>query len=67
MRPTAGISSAGAVLTGSVTVTGCADNLTNSKYAILHDAIYSYYRLGMDNMYENETEARTAVLNTLIF
>ena len=30
-----------------------SDNLTNSKYAILHDAIYSYYRLGMDNMYEN--------------
>jgi Domain of unknown function (DUF4835) len=44
-----------------------SDNLTNSKYAILHDAIYSYYRLGMDNMYDNETEARTAVLNTLNF
>lgn len=44
-----------------------ADNLTNSKYAILHDAIYSYYRLGMDNMYDNETEARAAVLNTLNF
>ncbi|MEO5594871.1 MAG: DUF4835 family protein [Chitinophagaceae bacterium] len=44
-----------------------ADNLTNSKYAILHDAIHSYYRLGMDNMYDNETEARTAVLNTLNF
>lgn len=44
-----------------------ADNLTNSKYAILHDAIYSYYRLGMDNMYDNETEARTAIMNTLNF
>ncbi|MEP7279750.1 MAG: DUF4835 family protein [Bacteroidota bacterium] len=44
-----------------------ADNFTNSKYAILHDAIYSYYRLGLDNMYGNETEARTAVLNTLNF
>ena len=44
-----------------------ADNLTNSKYALMHDAIYSYYRLGMDNMYENETEARTAVFNTLNF
>ena len=44
-----------------------ADNLTNSKYAILHDAIHSYYRLGMDNMYDNETEARTAILNTLNF
>ncbi len=44
-----------------------ADNLTNSKYAILHDAIHSYYRLGMDNMYDNETEGRTAILNTLNF
>jgi hypothetical protein len=31
----------------------------------MHDAIYSYYRLGMDYMYENETEARSAVLNSL--
>ena len=44
-----------------------SDNLTNSKYAILHDAIYSYYRLGMDNMYDNETEAANAILNTLNF
>lgn len=41
------------------------ENLTNTRYSLIHDAIYSYYRLGMDNMYENETEARTAVLNTL--
>ncbi len=44
-----------------------SDNLTNSKYAILHDAIYSYYRLGMDNMYDNETEGANAILNTLNF
>ncbi len=44
-----------------------ADNFTNSKYAIVHDAVYSYYRLGMDNMYDNETEAGTAILNTLNF
>jgi Domain of unknown function (DUF4835) len=44
-----------------------ADNFTNSKYTLMHDAIYSYYRLGMDNMYENETEGRTAVFNTLNF
>lgn len=43
------------------------DNLTNSKYTLLHDALYSYYRLGLDNMYENETEARAAVINTLNF
>lgn len=41
------------------------ENLTNNRYTLVHDAIYSYYRLGMDYMYENETEARTAVLNSL--
>jgi hypothetical protein len=41
------------------------ENLTNNRYNLIHDAIYSYYRLGMDYMYENETEARTAILNAL--
>jgi hypothetical protein len=41
------------------------ENLTNNRYTMVHDAIYSYYRLGMDYMYENETEARTAVLNAI--
>lgn len=44
-----------------------ADNLTNSRYTLLHDAIYSYYRLGLDHMYDHETDARTAVMNTLNF
>jgi hypothetical protein len=41
------------------------ENLTNSRYALIHDAFYSYYRLGMDNMYDNETQARMAIMNTL--
>jgi hypothetical protein len=41
------------------------ENLTNNRYAIVHDAFYSYYRLGMDLMYENESAARTAILNTI--
>lgn len=41
------------------------ENFTNSRYTMLHDAMYSYYRLGMDLMYENETEARTAVVNSI--
>lgn len=41
------------------------ENLTNSRYALVHDAMYSYYHLGMDNMYDKETEARNAILNTL--
>jgi hypothetical protein len=41
------------------------ENLTNNRYSQVHDAIYNYYRLGLDFMYENETEARNAVMNTL--
>jgi hypothetical protein len=41
------------------------ENLTNNRYTQVHDAIYSYYRLGMDHMFENETEARNAIMNTL--
>ncbi len=41
------------------------ENLTNNRYSKVHDAIYSYYRTGLDFMYENEPEARTAVMNTL--
>ncbi len=41
------------------------ENLTNNRYAIVHDAFYSYYRLGMDKLYENEGEGRTAILNTI--
>lgn len=41
------------------------ENLTNSKYALVHDALYTYYRLGLDNMYEDETEARKAIMNAL--
>jgi hypothetical protein len=41
------------------------ENLTNNRYAIVHDAYYSYYRLGMDLLYENESAGRTAILNTV--
>jgi hypothetical protein len=41
------------------------ENLTDSKYALLHDAMYNYYRLGLDNMYENEPDARAAVLDAI--
>lgn len=42
-----------------------AENLLNSRYNIIHDAIYYYYRLGMDKLYEEETNARTQILNVL--
>jgi hypothetical protein len=41
------------------------ENLTNNRYALVHDGFYSYYRLGMDLLYENETAGRTAILNTI--
>jgi hypothetical protein len=44
-----------------------ADGFTNPRLALIHDAIYSYYRLGMDVMYDNDAEARAAILNTLNF
>jgi len=42
------------------------DNLTDSKYALAHDAMYTYYRLGLDHMYENENDARAAVLDAIM-
>jgi Domain of unknown function (DUF4835) len=42
-----------------------AENLLNSSYAIIHDAIYGYYRLGMDKLYDEEPNARIQVLNVL--
>jgi hypothetical protein len=41
------------------------ENLTNAKYTQIHDAMYDYYRQGLDQMYDKENDARTAVLNTL--
>ena len=42
-----------------------AENFNNSKYSLLHDAYYTYYRLGMDKMYEDENEARQQMLSAL--
>ncbi len=42
-----------------------AENLLNSRYAIMHDVIYGYYRAGMDKLYNDEAGARSQVLNML--
>lgn len=42
-----------------------AENLLNSKYNIIHDVIYNYYRLGMDKLYDQEASARSQILNVL--
>ena len=42
------------------------ENLINSRYNIVHDVIYSYYRSGLDKMVENENEARANILQSLV-
>ncbi|MBS1626323.1 MAG: DUF4835 family protein [Bacteroidetes bacterium] len=42
------------------------ENLTNTRNNIIHDVIYSYYRAGLDRMYENEKEAQNNILQSLI-
>ena len=44
-----------------------AENLNNNRFALLHDALYSYYRNGMDLFYENEDAGRNGILNCLNF
>jgi hypothetical protein len=41
------------------------ENLTNSKYTLVHDAYYSYYRTGMDQLYDKPADGRAGVLNAL--
>ncbi|MBX9783049.1 MAG: DUF4835 family protein [Chitinophagaceae bacterium] len=43
------------------------DNLLNNRYNIIHDVYYTYYRKGMDKMYEDETTARSEILNALVY
>ena len=44
-----------------------AENLNNSRFALAHDAVYSYYRGGLDIFYENEDEGRNGIMNCLNF
>lgn len=41
------------------------ENLMNSRYNIIHDVIYAYYRAGLDKMYDAEAEARSNMLQAL--
>jgi hypothetical protein len=41
------------------------ENLLNSRYTIMHDAIYGYYRLGLDKLYDDEINGRSQILNML--
>jgi Domain of unknown function (DUF4835) len=41
------------------------ENMLNSRYTIMHDVYYNYYRLGMDKFYEDENMARAEIMNVL--
>ena len=41
------------------------ENMTNSRYTIMHDVYYNYYRMGMDKMYEDENAGRVEIMNVL--
>jgi hypothetical protein len=41
------------------------ENMVNSRYAIMHDVYYNYYRAALDKMYEDENTARQEMLKVL--
>lgn len=41
------------------------ENLTSNRLSLIHDALYTYFRTGLDVFYEKEEEGRTGVLNAL--
>ena len=44
-----------------------AENLNNNRFTLFHDALYAYYRTGIDVLFENEEAARNGMLNALSY
>lgn len=44
-----------------------AQGFTDSRFNLMHDAIYAYYRNGFDKFYDNETEGRNGILGALSY
>lgn len=42
-----------------------AENMNNNRFALVHDAVYAYYRTGLDLFFENEEAGRGGMLNAL--
>lgn len=42
-----------------------AENMNNNRFALVHDALYAYYRTGLDVFFENEEAGRNGILNAL--
>jgi hypothetical protein len=41
------------------------EGFVDNRFAMMHDALYAYYRSGLDNFSEKEKDARVGVLNAL--
>lgn len=41
------------------------ENMQNSRYAIMHNIYYNYYRLALDNLYDDEKKATSEMLNVV--
>ncbi|MEO7312498.1 MAG: DUF4835 family protein [Chitinophagaceae bacterium] len=42
-----------------------AENFVNTRYALIHEAFYNYYRTSLDNWYDNEQTARQQMMQVL--
>lgn len=42
-----------------------SENLLNTRYVLMNDVFYNYYRNGLDKWYDNEQQARTQMINVL--
>lgn len=42
-----------------------SENLINTRYALLNEVFYTYYRSSLDLWYDNEPQARTQMINVL--
>jgi hypothetical protein len=43
-----------------------SENFLNTRYNLVHDVIYNYYRQGLDQMYANDATGRGQILNSLL-
>ena len=43
------------------------EGFTDVRFNLIHDAIYTYYRQGLDQFYENELNGQTGIFNALSF
>lgn len=44
-----------------------AENLSNNRYTSIHDVYFSYYRKGMDVLYNDINGARLEIMNALVY